>query len=200
MTKEMVRVESRESIFTLFKHLSKINPFITLWQNLGEPSRRKHLVTLKKLDEHKQEMIFYPKGDYFSFDSTHPIYFFSPKRTTIFKNRIFYNSSYQLAIKVPEIIMIRNVRNQPRNESDEMVHFMFGDERISKDCWFKSPLLDRSVGGLSFRSSINNIIKFKTGQKIKYRFESMPKYILGEIVNVVELGDPPYNKICVKKT
>lgn len=94
--------------------------------------------------------------------------------------------------------MLRNVRQEARELCDEMVSFMFGEDVNNRDFWFKSPMIDRSVGGFSFKTSINNVIKFKVGQKIQFKFKTMGSYASAVIVNVNQLSDGRSLKISVK--
>lgn len=183
-TEQMVEVEGFDSIQNLFANLAQTRNRIILWQNLGGPSRIKGYAGFKKVDLKNSELIFLPRKGFFEFNGNLPIYFYSQRRTAIFKNSIFYNSHHQIVIKMPEFLLLKNLRQESREPFNEMVSFMFGEDNNGKESWFKSEMIDRSVGGFSFKSSINNVIKFKAGQKIEFKFNGMPNYRTGEIVNI----------------
>lgn len=182
---EMVEVDQTQKIQCLFINLLKIKNRILLWQNCSEVKRVMKHVQFRKYDASKSELIFWPKDGLFSFDAKKPVYFYSYKRTTIFKNMIYFNSNYNLVIKTPGLILLKNIRKDDRqNVEGQLVSFMFGEDNIGRGSWFKAKMIDRSQGGFSFISSLSNIIKFKPGQKLEFQFSGMDGYRKGEIVNV----------------
>lgn len=181
---QMVEINQSESIKNLFVKLSRTKNRITLWQNVDNIHRHWRIVEFKKIDLRKNEMIFVPKKGMLDFDVRHPIYFYSLKRTTIFKDHIFYNSQLSLAIKLPEKIMMENKRDKERiaDTSGSYVKLFYGDKVFgNRDAWFKSPLLDRSEGGFSFKSSLNNVLKFQQGHELDFQFVGMEHFARGVI-------------------
>lgn len=199
---EMIRMQLQEQINTLFSTLLRKKNKIILWQNIDNIHRIKKSAHFKRLDIKKSELEFLPKKGVFSFDTRLPIYFFSEKRNTIFKNMIYFNNNFNMVVKVPEFIMLQNIRKSERARCNDLkVEFMFGEDNYGKDSWFKAQMLDLSKDGFSFKSNIGNIVNFKVGNRLSFKFKGMEGYALGEIVGVAKIinGDEKYNRVCVKR-
>lgn len=199
---EMVEIEQFEKIQAYFKNLIRKKHKILLWQNPDNIHRIKAYVSFKRVDGKKFELVFTPKKGKFEFDGRLPIYFYSQKRTALFKNMIFFNSPYSLVIKLPDFLMLKNLRKQNREEPEgEMVEIQLKEDNFSNISQFKSKLLDRCEGGFAFRSSLNNVIRFQVGHKIEFKFETMPNPVKGEIVaiNKVKNQGRSFNRISVRK-
>lgn len=186
----MVSLSQKENIKNLLHNILKsFKPKITLWQNINDVRRIWKIVSFKKIDVEREELVFIPRQGLFQFDSKLPIYFYAKDKTTIFKNMIFYNSSTNIAIKTPELIMLKNIRLCPRrivtDDKKEFVRIFYGKDLIKGNgTYFKSQLVDYSEKGFAFKSSLNNVIKFEKGSEIEFRFENMNDFRLGVISNV----------------
>lgn len=199
---EMVEIEKSDKIQNLFVNLLREKNKIVLWQNIDNIHRIKKAVCFRKFDTKKSELEFLPKKGQFKFDVQLPIYFYSKKKTTIFKNGIFFNSQFNLIVKAPELVMLKNIRKEKRESClNSLVSFMFGEDNYGRDSWFKAKMIDRSAGGFSFKTSIGNVIKFKVGQKLQFKFDSMEIYVEGKIVNVVSYFEDgkKFKRISVRK-
>ena len=165
-TSGMIWVERSDKINNHFTKLTRKKTKVTLWQNINDIHRIKKQAIIKRVDLKKSEMIFLPKNGLFDFSSQLPIYFLSKKKITIFKKDIFFNSTLNLVVKIPEKIMLLNKRDQDRKVflEKEMVELML------EDTLFKSELMDFSTGGFAFKSSFHNIIRFQKGQVLDYCF------------------------------
>lgn len=177
---------------------------ILLWQCLDSVHRIKHEAILKEFNWKKDELSFLPKGDVFSFNISSPIYFYSNKRTTIFKKQIFFNSQFKLAVKTPENLLLKNLRLKHRDSAeDELVSLLYNESIKGSESFFKARMIDRSPGGFSFQYSPRSVLRFKRGQKLNFKFKSMGSYSFCEIVDIVPFrssGNPnlPLNRICTK--
>lgn len=186
----MVSLEENQNIKNLLHNLFKSKKSqITLWQNVDNVHRVWKTVQFKKIDVEKEELIFIPRRGLFDFSGKLPIYFYAKDKTTIFKNHIYYNSKTNIAVKIPHLIMLKNIREHNRKvvdeEKKEYVRIFYGKDLMKGNgTYFKSQLVDYSFGGFAFKSSFNNVIKFEKGAKIEFRFENMNDFRVGKITNV----------------
>ena len=93
---EMIELVNSQNIKTLITRLARMKNQITLWQNPKDERRLWKTVHIKKYDLKTNEIQFYPKVGMFEFDVRYPIYFYSYKRTTIFKRNIYYKKQHSL--------------------------------------------------------------------------------------------------------
>ena len=201
---DMIEINQSDKIQALFTNLVNKKTKILLWQCLDSGHRVKHEAILKEYNWKKDELSFPPKGDVFSFNVSSPIYFYSNKRTTIFKNQIYFNSQFKLAVKTPENLLLRNLRLKQRDSGgDELVSLLFGESIKGSDSFFKAGLIDRGVGGFSFQYSPRSVLRLKRGQKLNFKFKTMGNYSFCEIVDIVPFRSTdnpnlPLNRICTK--
>lgn len=185
---EMIELANSQNIKTLITRLARVKNQITLWQNPKDVERLWKTVHIKRYNLKNNEIQFYPRTGMFNFDVRYPIYFYSIKRTAIFKNSIFFNSKLTLTIKAPDTLLLKNLRVESREDlrlGGESVGLFYGDKYLaSRQSWFKASLIDRSLSGFSFKSSLHNILRFKEGDPIDFRFEGMEVFKSGVISSV----------------
>ena len=116
---------------------------------------------------------------------------------------IFFNSNYNLAIKIPETVLLKNIRKQERQKVDqEMVSLAYEHKDAVQESRFRAYLIDRSLGGFSFKSSLNNVFKSKAGQNIEFKFGGMETYSSAIIVDIsmcINASEgTKFNRVCLK--
>ena len=191
MIEEMKEVINEE-VLPLLGHLTKSNSQITLWQRpIDDVKRISQKAILVKINEHHNELEFLSKRGEFRFSSKLPLYLVSANRMIILKSFIIYNSLQKLVIKIPSLLMLKNSRQNPRQNyagKEVYIEYSHGTEKdFSHDYKFhKAKLLDLGSQGLSFKSSKNNIIRFNKGDKIFIRSdeEGLMSEITGHVLYV----------------
>jgi hypothetical protein len=187
---DMISINSFGSISNLFIHMTATPCRVTLWQNIDNIHRVRAFARLAKIDVEAEEIEFTPRKGVFDFKSAIPLYFWGKRSNTIFKTNIRYNSDLKIVIKLPKDIMIQDSRSEPRLNytSEELyVQYMYGGQRDSNLDYMKlkSRLLDLSDNGLSFKSSLNNIVRFREGDKLRIESTSQDKKFMDSHISYI---------------
>ena len=118
-----------------------------LWQSINDETRFCVDVEMKSLNLNDREIVMIPYNDCFNFRGHLPVFFHSNKNSTIFKMPIFHNGPYKIVLKIPDKVMIREKRDEPRrvmDSEDHIIHYSFGSNTVGKGAWSQSGLIDVS--------------------------------------------------------
>lgn len=193
----MIRLDHSSNLGNVFTQLNDEKNKLLLWQPAqGHQGMISSYVRIAQLSLHQDEMTFYPMKGSFEFNPHRYIYFLGFKRTTIFKAPILYHSSLKMVIKLPKEIMMRNGRTSerqglgPEGSMLEYCHNPLNGTNVS-NLFLHSKVIDSSSEGISFRSSLTNIVKFKKGDFIWFKSAQKDELILkeGEIRHVTHVMD-----------
>lgn len=205
---KMIKVEGTEPLQKVFAHLSGGSGKILLWQGIHESGQRLcQYARIAQLSVPGDEMTLYPLKGTFGFRHHSFIYFFGLKRTTIFKASILYHSPLKLVIRLPKLLMMANSRIQERREfstGEKLLHYTHcgQDSGNVSPLYNHSYLIDASANGLSFRSSVNNVVRFKKGDRLWMKSPFIQDGLLeGEVKytsHVKNLGQEDYLRVGVK--
>lgn len=199
---EMVKIDHTEKIEVYLKNLVRRKNNILLWQNVDNIRRVRSRVRLKRVDLKNGEIIFVPQQGIFSFDSKLPVYFYAKLRTGLFKNMIFFNSVHRIVVKLPDMLLLKNMRQIPRDiVQDEMADILMKANNFNRMPRFRAILIDRSPNGFAFKSSYGNVVKFKVGDQLEFKFSGMADFLNAMVVGVIEMStsEGKYFRISVKR-
>ncbi len=145
--REEIRKAMISEILKNLPHQKKI----TLWQSLD--MRKDYLqVKLAKIDEEKAVLKFFTKDSKhaFKFDSKKYLYFYEAKRTFIFKSKISFQSAFELELRIPEFIMIEDLRQEVRRSGIlEQLYVQFKCSHPNALGVMEKKVLDYGTGGFS---------------------------------------------------
>lgn len=196
----MISLTTKYEVKNLFLEAFQRTKSVILWQQVDNIVHRRSCISkIKRVDLNKDELILIPIKGTYDFNSQLPLYFYSKRKTLIFKNSIYFNEPFKLIVKFPQKIMITNLRASSRSVIDSKdglyVKYHFGHTADEQAINMKSQLLDYSDNGLAFKSSLSNIIKFVKGDAIKIQSTNCKsKYLNGKINYVTMVLDPKDNQ------
>jgi hypothetical protein len=194
---KMIKLVQQTELQTIFMQLTEGNNKIVLWQSNEKGGSKNSIhVKLGPVNSCMEEMTFYPFRGEFDFYPHSPIYFLGYRRTTIFKASFNYYSKNKIIINLPTEVMLNNSRKEEReifHLNKTTIHythnpnFNSGLERMYQH----SRLLDMSSTGLSFKSPLINVLRFKRGERIWIRspLKSNNYLVQGEIRHVTPVSD-----------
>ena len=191
-----IKIEDPKEIEYCFFHLSKNKNRLIIWQHIDNDAHRESVkCKILKFDREKMEVQLAPIKGIFDLNSMIKIYLYIPSPYLICKNFIYHNSPYKMTIKLPKAVLIKNKRDNPREnllEKKQFFHFKYNFDKNTTlgERTHKSQLIDMSENGLAFKSSINNIIKFHKGNLIKVEHPNeRNKFLMAEIVHITKTID-----------
>lgn len=145
---------------------------VSLWQNLDQ-KRDCVKAKLVKFNCVEKKLKFYPMDlkYHFNFKSDQPIFFYESGKSLIFKTSICYQSSFELEVWMPEEVMVKDYRANPRTLlfEEENVVFDLNAERGREQ--FCKQLVDVSEQGISFMNSSREHPLFYEGDTIQFKKE-----------------------------
>lgn len=189
---KMILLDDPTRVMNVFLHLNSRPNKILLWQNVqGKGRRICQNARIGLINSANQEMSLYPTGRDFSFLHHSYLYFFGFNRTTIFKASILYHSQFKIVIRLPKQLMLANSRTKSREDVSLQDRFIFYTHHSYSDQpYLSSKLLDISDEGLSFRSSVHNIVRFKKGDRLWMRSPFHETRLLeGEVCNISKFSE-----------
>ncbi|MGE3609309.1 MAG: hypothetical protein AB7I27_06955 [Bacteriovoracaceae bacterium] len=167
----MLRLNESIQLVNIFQHLVDEKNKHLLWQHSKDTSKKIVIHSkISNLNISNNEMTLHPEKGEFKFNNRSYLYFYSLHRSILFKATILYHSHFKIVIRLPEMIMLPNSRVQERKvfSNDQVIRYVHNSEKNSTyhQLYLNSKLLDLSENGLSFKSSISNIVKFNIGDKL----------------------------------
>lgn len=163
-------IKDQFEIKEMIERLSGLGQHITLWQNIDE-DRIRFEARLSRIHREYQTLEFEPKRGIFTFNSQKPVYFYAPKKMTILKSQLIFNSNFKISLHMPKIMMAREYRQFERTTFDPFKHkvrvsFSFvGGGQIGRQL-FHSHLLDIGGGGMSLKMTRYDYHKFNKGDRV----------------------------------
>jgi hypothetical protein len=171
MKHNMIKVIRRSKIEKVLEELAKDRSSLQLWQNKDDESRKTNTVHTLRFDKNKKEVVFTSKEKKFDFDYEKVLYCFWEGSSMIFKTRISFMSEFKLAVSLPDYLMTKEKRRDPRTDfsrNEQSIHYHLG---VSTDTThevfpFSSKILDFSEGGVGLLVNLANISKFHIGDNL----------------------------------
>lgn len=182
----MLSLEQNTELANLLVRIHKEKLPVYLWQNPENIQRIGVKARYHRYNLGAEELTFFPVNGEFPFVGRLPIYFYYKNQSIIFKNYIRYNSHHKIIVPFPKKVMMEELRLNPRSSFKSVnvlinyTHFRGGQDPY-QNLALRSRLIDRSQGGLSFRSSLNNIVQFRKGDLIKIQTEDKLKMLNAKI-------------------
>lgn len=188
----MILLDDPSKLANVFLHLTSRPNKVLIWQNIqGKGKRVCQGARIGAINLSQDEMALYPKNGEFLFHHHSYLYFFGYNRTTIFKAPILYHSRLKLVLRLPKQLMLANSRNEAREDhsvSNKYVYYTHNS--YTNQPYHSSKLLDLSPKGLSFRSSLHNVVRFKKGDRLWIRSPFTESELLeGEVSNVTKVSE-----------
>ena len=174
---DLTHIESEAQIAKILARLSFKKSLIYLWQTPETIQRIGMRSRFYKFDFENGDLEFFPYEGEFEFNGRLPIYFYSKRKTIIFKSFTKYNSHHKIVLSSPKKIILNNSRLNPREDlSNKNTFIRYGHYLNAKTSYeyypMKSRVLDISQKGLSIQTSMNTILKYHVGDFIRVQTDN----------------------------